>query len=162
MESLLDDPRLWVALAFVVFTLLSYKKVAGFMTRSLDERSAKIKSELDEARRLREEAESVLAQYKQRQAEYAKEAESLLEQACEDAEVLRTHAEHEMKSALDTRMKQALERISQEEEKAIADVRNHVVDIALSAARRIIAEHVGMSQDELIRLTLDDIERKIH
>lgn len=162
MEALLDDPRLWVALALAVFVLLSYKKIAGFMTRSLDDRSAKIKSELDEARRLREEAESVLAQYKQRQAEYAKEAESLLQQAREGADALRAHAEREMQAALATRMKQALERISQEEEKAIADVRNHVVDIALSAARRIIADHVSMSQDEVIKIALDDIERKIH
>jgi F-type H+-transporting ATPase subunit b len=160
---MLADPRFWVAVAFFIFIGLSYKKAAAFVTRKLDERSAKIKSELDEARRLREEAQAVLDQYRSKQSEYLKEAEALLDGARRDADVLRAQAEKDLQAAMDSRMKQAMDRIAQEEGKAVADVRNHVVDIALAAARALIVDHVStLSQDELVRLALTDIERKIH
>jgi F-type H+-transporting ATPase subunit b len=160
---MLEDPRLWVATAFVLFILLSYKKIGGAIARALDQRAAKIKSELDEAHRLREEASQLLEQYKRKQAEYLKEAEALLKNAQRDADALRAHAEQELKFALEARTKHAMDRIAQEEDKAITDVRNHIVDISLASARAIIAEHMAtMSQDELVKLALSDIERKVH
>jgi len=159
----LDDPRFWVTVAFFTFIGLSYKKIAALACRALDDRSARIKSELDEARRLRTEAEQVLEQYKQKQMEYLQEAESMLANARKDADAMRAFTETELKGALEIRMKQALDRIAQEESNAVADVRNHVVDIALAAARALIVDHVStLSQDELIKLAMSDIERKIH
>jgi len=161
---MLENPVFWVAVSFVGFLCIAvYLKLPHKFITALDNRSAKIKQELDQARSLREEAERILASYKQKQSEYLKEAESMLAKAREDAEQLRAGAEKELKTTLDTRMKAALERISQEEEKAISDVRNHVVDIALAAARAIIIDHAGStSQDELLKLALADIERKVH
>lgn len=160
---MLEDPRFWVAISFFVFIVLTYKKIAAFALRALDERSARIKHELDEARRLREEAQAVLAQYKQKQSEYLKEAETILDNARRDADLMRGYSENELKASIDARMKQAMDRIAQEEAHAIADVRNHVVDIALSAARELIVDHVStLPQDELVKLALSDIERKIH
>ena len=160
---MLEDPRFWVAVSFFAFVMLAYKKVASFAVRALDERSAKIKQELDEARRLREQAEQVLAQYKLKQSEYLQEAEQILANARRDADLMRSHTEEELKGILETRMKHALDRIAQEESHAIADVRNHVVDIALAAARTLIVDQVStMSQEDLVKLALTDIERKIH
>src|SRR5688500_11614162 len=73
VASLFSDPTFAVAAAFLLFMLLAYKKMATFTCNALDNRSARIKTELDEARRLREEAAEVLAQYKRKQAEYLKE-----------------------------------------------------------------------------------------
>lgn len=162
-ESILADPKIWVSAAFIVFVLLAYKKLTAFAAGALDKRSERIKFELDEARRLREEAEAVLADYKQKQDEYLKEAETLLENARRDADTMREYAHAELKASLESRMKQAIERIAQEEATAVSDVRDHVVDIALAAARNIISDQVGsMSQEELIKLALTDIERKVH
>lgn len=161
--GMLSDPKIWVAFSFLLFVALTYKKIAGFIIRALDARSAQIKAELDQAKTLREEAENVLAQYKQKQAEYLKEAEGIMLKAREDANLFRSNAERELQSVLDTRMKHAIEKIALEENKAIQDVRNHVVDIALAAARAMIVEHVAtMSQEELVKLALADLERKIH
>jgi F-type H+-transporting ATPase subunit b len=163
MMEILQTPTFWVAVAFTIMVLLSYKKIGRALVGALDDRSAKIKAELDHARRLREEAEMVLADYKKKQAEYMKEAEGMLTKAREDANALTSMAEKDLKAALDARMKQALEKIAQEEDKAIQDVRNHVVDIALAAARAIIIDHVStLSQDELVKLAMIDIERKLH
>jgi F-type H+-transporting ATPase subunit b len=163
MLELLEDPRAWTAIAFVVFVILAYKKVSTLLTNALDARTAKIKAELEEASRLRQEAEAILAQYTQKQSQYMLDVESILTDARRDAEALTQHAHHELTVTLDTRMKNALQRIAQEESKAIADVRNHVVAIALAAAREVIADHKSaVSEDELLQLALGDIERKIH
>ncbi len=160
---MLQDPQFWVCVAFIAFVALVYKKAFLFSTKALDSRSAKIKEELDQARTLREEAETVLADYKRKQAEYLKEAEEMIARARDDANTFRAQAEKQLKSDMEIRTKQAIDKIAREENQAIQDVRNHVVDIALSAARAVIIDHVGnLSQDELVKLAIADIERKIH
>lgn len=159
----LNNPKFWVFTSFILFALLSYKKLSALITRHLDDRSNKIQQELEQARQLRIEAETVLAQYKLKQSEYLHEAGKMLQKAREDSNQIVATAESEMKASLEARMKQAIEKIDQEEKKAIHDVRNHIVDIALAAARAIIVDHVGsLPQDELIKLALADMERKIH
>ncbi|MFW0777110.1 MAG: hypothetical protein ACN2B6_05260 [Rickettsiales bacterium] len=160
--DILHQPTFWVAAAFVIFVAAAYKKISALLIGALDGRTQKIKEELDQAQNLRQEAEQVLAEYKQKQAEYVKEAESMLVKARENADTFNQNAEKELKAVLDARMKIAVERIEMEEERAIEDVRNHVVDIALAAARAIIVDHAGASQDEMVKLALADIERKIH
>lgn len=161
--TMLQNPAFWVAVAFAALVALGYKKIARLVTGALDERSAKIKAELDRARQLREEAEQVLAEYKRKQAEYLGEAESMLAKARQDADALTAQAGRDLKAALDLRTKQALEKIALEEAKAVQEVRDHVVDIALAAARNIIVEQVSaLPQDELVKLAMTDIERKIH
>jgi len=159
----LADPKVWVAAAFLIFVALSYKKVASLLLRALDDRSARIEAEIREATRLREEAEQVLASYQQKQRECLKEAQAILSRAHDDAGQMRAQAERDLKAALDARMQMAMDKIVQEEAKAIQDVQNHVVDISIAAARSILMEHLGkVSQDDLLKLAVADIERKIH
>jgi F-type H+-transporting ATPase subunit b len=162
-EGYFADPVTWIALAFVLLIAGLYKKVGKLLANVLDERSAKIGQELATARALREEAEAVLALYKQKQAEYTKEAESILRKAREDADISVAHADKELKAKLDERTQNALEKIAQEEARAISDVRSHVVDISMAAARAIILQHVESApQQELLKLALSDIDHKIH
>lgn len=163
MQDMLSDPKFWVAVSFLLMVGLGYKKIFALIARGLDERSVKIKAELEHARALREQSEAVLADYKRKQAEYLKEAETMLVKAREDAAMISRQAEKDLKEALDARMKQAMDKISREEAQAIQEVRNHVVDIALASARAVIVNHMGkLTQEELIKLALVDIERKIH
>lgn len=158
-----SDPSSWVVLAFILLVGGLYKKVSRMLAVALDERSAKIAAELEQARALRAEAEEVLAVYKKKQAEYTKEAAEILKKAREDADVMAAHADKELKAALDARMQHAMEKIAQEESRAIADVRAHVVDISLAAARAMVLENASkMSQSDMVKLALADIERKIH
>jgi F-type H+-transporting ATPase subunit b len=162
-EAFYMSPTFWVAVAFVLCVALGYKKISALLLAALDSRSAKIRAELDRAHCLREEAEAVLAEYKQKQTDYLREAEAMLAKAREDTAALRKAAERELQQTLQARMQQAVEKIAREEELAIRDVRNHVVDIALASARATIVNHIGkLPQEELIRLALSDIERKIH
>ncbi len=158
-----SEPKFWVSAAFVLLVALSFKKISALLLSVLDNRTAKIKAELDAAKQIRAEAEEALALYKQKQLEFAKESENILAKARADAETNNAQAQTELKSALDARLKHALEKIAQEEANAIAEVRNHIVDIALSTARAIIAEQMtNLPQEELIKLAISDIEHKIH
>lgn len=159
----MSEPKFWVSLAFVLLVVLSYKKVAKLLAGFLDGYAEKIKSELDTASRLRVEAEDTLKIYKRKQLEFSKEAEAILNKARADAEANNARAQAELKITIDARLKQALEKIEQEEVAAINDVRNRIVDITLAAVHSVIVEQsVSNSQDDLIKLTISDIERKIH
>lgn len=158
-----SEPKFWVALAFVLFVFLTAKKITALLLSFLDKRSAEIKKELETARNLRIEAEETLALYRQKQAEFSKEAENILAKARSDSEASSVHAQAELKIALDARLKQATDKIAQEEAAAITDVRNRIVNLALETARTVIASQAGkISQNEFIKIAISDIERKIH
>ena len=158
------DPHFWVSLSFGIFVLLTWRPVARVITKTLDTRSAQIAQELAEARRLREEAQATLQLFLKKQAESLKETEEMLARAKLDAARMAEQAEAELKSALDKRMKLASDRIAQAETKALQDVQNHVVDIAIAAARTLIQEHLGRSGGkELIKQqAASELERKLH
>lgn len=162
-ESMLQDPRFWVAVAFVLFIAVFGKKLWKVLAQGLDGRSARIRSELDEAKRLREEAQAVLDAYRTKHAESLKEAEAILTQARKDANRLVEQANAELKRLLDARTRMAEDKIAQAEKQAVNDVRDHVVDITIAAAKAIIMENIQqMPGDDLIRKAIADIERKVH
>src|SRR5437868_12911086 len=118
MQEFLEAPTTWVALSFILFLALLSKPIARAIGRALDERSARIGKELEEAMRLKQEAEKVLAQYHQRQRECMQEAELILKQTREDAARMREEAEIALKIALKRRTDTAIEKIAQAETKA--------------------------------------------
>ena len=157
------DEKFWLAVSFVIFVALVWKPIARFVLKALDDRSEAIRNELEEAVRLREEAQAVLAAYQKKQRESLKEAEEILRKTKEEAQHLQSKAEANLKKSLDDRMKLAVEKIAQAEAKALEDVQHNMVDMAISAARLIIQEQVGKtSGQEQIRAAMADIERKIH
>ncbi len=164
IDTLIYDPTFWVALAFVGFVLLVRKPVGHKIAEALDKRSAKIKTELEEAVRLREEAQAVLLAYQKKQRECLQEAEEILRRTEEDAKRMAEQAEAELRTSLEKRKNLAVEKILQAEKQALQDVQNHAVDIAVAAARTIIARQMasGESSAEIIEFATDEIERKLH
>ena len=163
MTEIMENPVFWVVVSFATFVALAvYKKLPSALLAALDSRTAKIKAELDAAMALRTEAEGVLASYKEKQAHYLQEAESMLAKATADAGILRAQAEKDMTATLDGRMKAAMERIAAEEEKAIVAVRARVVEMALANARTLIKDSAANSNSsDFINTALADIEQKI-
>ena len=162
--EIIHNPTFWVSVSFIGFMLIALKLgLHTKLTSGLDSRADKIKSELDAARALREEAESVLADYKAKQAAHMKEAEQMLTTAKAEAEALRAAAEKEMVATLDGRMKSAMDRIEQQEQRAINEVRDHVVDITIAAAKDMIGDHFeNLSSEEMVQNVIADLERKVH
>jgi len=139
MAHLFADPEFWVLLAMVVFVAGVWKPARKLIIGGLDSRATRIREELDAARNLREEAQRMLADYRQREREAVAEAEEILAHARAEAERIAALSARELEETLQRRRRLAEERIAQEEVKALAEIRAVTVDVAISAARQVIA-----------------------
>lgn len=137
--ELLRDPEFWVAVAAVIFIAVAWKPARRVLIGSLDERAARIRGELDEARRLRDEAEQLLAQYRRQQQEAEAEARAIIARAEEEALRIAAQAARDLDQALARRQGLAEERIAQAEAKVLDEIRTVAVDVAVGAAREVIA-----------------------
>jgi len=144
--ELFADPEFWVLIAAVIFVAAVWKPARKAVLGSLDERGARIRAELDEAQKLREEAEQLLAQYQQREREAAAEAEAIVAHAREEAERVAAQSVRDLDDALVRRQRLAEERIAQAEQKALDEIRAVAVDVAIGAAREVIAAQIDEQQ----------------
>ncbi len=140
--ELFADPEFWVLIAAVIFVAAVWKPARKAVLGSLDERGARIRAELDEAQKLREEAEQLLAQYQQREREAAAEAEAIVAHAREEAERIAAQSARDLDEALVRRQRLAEERIAQAEAKALDEIRAVAVDVAIGAAREVIVAQI--------------------
>jgi F-type H+-transporting ATPase subunit b len=163
MAEFLESPETWFAAAFLIFVAFMLWKAVKPMLASLDARAARIKAELDEAQRLRDEAQHLLAEYKRKQRDAIREAEEQLRTAEEEAARQRERAEAELAASLKRREQQALDRIRQAESEALAEVRTLAVDLAVSATRNLVAESLDAKKAEtLIDAAIKDLPQKMH
>lgn len=133
-----QSPEFWVAVSLVIFVgLAAWKGLRPFLD-SLDQRSEKIRNELDEARSLREEAQALLADYKRKQRDALADAEQIVDHARQEAERLAKKAEVDLKEQLARREQQALDKIAQAEQQALREVRDQAVDLAIAATAKLI------------------------
>ena len=159
-----NNPLFWVLVAFLAFlALLVYYRVPAVVTKALDARADGIRKELDEARRLREEAQSLLSDYQRKAREAEKEAESIIEQAKREAEALATDARKTLVESLERRSKIAEEKIARAEAQALSEVRSTAVDTALAAAHEILKSRAGGSTGaSLVSQSIDDLSGKLN
>lgn len=157
------DPTFWVAVSFVIFVGLTFKPIKNALTGGLDARTDKIRQELEEAARLREEAQKMLADYKRKQSEMSREAEELLEHAKVEAARLREQAEEDLRTAMKRREQAAVERIAQAETKALEEVRNQAVEIAIAATGKILRDSIDDTKAAaLVQQSIAELKQKIH
>ena len=153
----------WVALAFVIFAGAVYRPVGRIISAALDARGAKIREELDEAVRLREEAQALLAQYERQQSEAAAEAERILAHAGDEAARQAEKAAEALEAVLERRKQQALDRIARAEEEALAEVRGAAVDIAVGATRKLLADRLDAKRRAaLIDEAIAELDKQLH
>jgi F-type H+-transporting ATPase subunit b len=138
----IHDAEFWVLVAAVIFVIAVFKPGSRALTGGLDARAARIRGELDEARRLREEAERLVADYKARQQAAAAEAEAIVAHARAEAERIAAQSARDLELALERRQRMAEDRIAQAEAKALGEVRAVAIDIAVAAAREVIAAEI--------------------
>jgi len=132
------DPAFWVGLAFLLAVAVVFRPAAKAITETLDARAGKIRVQIEEARKLREDAQALLAEYQRKQRDAMSEAEKIITQARQDAARLKVEAERDLENTIARRQQQALDRIAQAEAQAVSDVRNTAVDVALAAAEKLI------------------------
>lgn len=144
------DPAFWVGLAFVLAVGFIFRPVAKAIATTLDDRAAKIRVQIEEARKLREDAQALLAEYQRKQRDAMAEAEKIIANARAEAARLKVDAEKDLEHAIERRKQQALDRIAQTEAQAIAQVRNTAVDVALAAAEKLIKSSLDAGKQQAL------------
>ena len=161
---LLAEPEFWVAVGFVIFVgILVYVGVPKMLTSALDDRGRRVQAELDEARRLKEEAQKLLGEYKAKQREADAEAAAIIEGAKSEAERIAAESKTKMEEFVARRTKLAETKIAQAEAQAVADVRAAAAEAAVSAAEKILTESVkGQVADDLLSRGIGDVKSKLN
>lgn len=137
--SILSTPEFWVAASFVGFIgLILYFKVPDMVAKALDKRAEAIRHELDEARRLREEAQAILSEYQRKQRDADKEAESIISLAKTEAKALAKESREALAESIERRTRIAEAKIARAEEQAMSEVRAVAVETAIAAAEKLI------------------------
>lgn len=160
----LANTNMVVTLAFLLFvTFLGYMGVHRLLGDQLDKRADGIKSELDEARQLREEAQTVLASYERKQKEVAEQAERIVAHAKEEAANAAVAAKEELKASIARRLAAAEDQIASAQAAAVKEVRDSAVQVAVGAARDLIVKQMTATDgNKLIDEAIKDVEAKLH
>lgn len=158
------DATFWALVGLILFlALLGYMGVHKTMAKALDDRSDKIRDELDEARRLREEAQELLAEYQRKRKEAEQEASDIVAAAKREAIALEKDAEEKTTEFVARRTALAEQKISQAQSQAVAEVRASAVDIAVAAAGKIIDSKVtGATADKLIKDSIAEVKSRLN
>jgi F-type H+-transporting ATPase subunit b len=146
-ESLFADPRNWVLIAFILFFVIFGRKLWSALAAMLDGRGAKVRAELDEAARLRQEAEAMLRDAEARRAEALRDAQALVAGARTEAERVAAAAAADAEAAARRREQMAMDRIAAAEKAAVDEVRLTAAEVATVAARQVIAEGLSAEAD---------------
>jgi len=160
----LKETENWVAIAFLCFIgLLIYLGAHRKIFDAIDGRQARIKAELDDARRLREEAQALLADFERKGREAEKEAEAIIAGAKVEAERLAAEAKTRMEDFVTRRTKMAEDKIVQAEAQAMADVRAAATDAAVAAAEKILSTAAkGKVAEDLLARGIADVRQKLN
>ncbi|MES1154960.1 MAG: ATP F0F1 synthase subunit B [Pseudorhodoplanes sp.] len=161
---ILMEAETWVAVAFVIFLgILAYVGVHRTILDALDKRSTRIKSELDEARQLWNDAKALLAEYQNKKGEAEREAQAIIAGAKADAERLAAEADVKLQDFITRRTKMAENKIAQAEAQAVADVRAAAAEAAVAAAERVLAKAAtGKVAETLVTQGIADVQKKLN
>ena len=154
----------WVAVAFFIFVgIMIYMKVPGMVTKALDDRADAIRKDLDAARKLREEAQDLLADYQAKQRQAETEAQQIIEDARREAEAMKAEGDKALQESLTRRTRIAEEKIARAEAQAVAEVRAIAVEAATAAAERIVKDKVATGLGStIVDQSIRDLRGKLY
>ncbi|WP_395447743.1 F0F1 ATP synthase subunit B [Aminobacter sp. UC22_36] len=158
------DATFWATIALVIFVgVVLYLKVPGMLSKSLDERADRIRAELEDARKLREEAQQLLAEYQRKRKEAEKEAADIVEVAKREAALLAEEAHKKTEEYVARRTALAEQKIGQAEREAVNEVRANAVDLAVEAARQIFAGKADAKTNaDLFKGSVQELKAKLN
>jgi len=164
MPAIFDNPEFWVLIAFLIFAgMLVSMKVPATVGKALDDRAAGIRKDLDDAARLRKEAERLLADYQRKAREAEAEAKSIIEAAKREAENLAAETKKALAESIERRTKLAEDKIARAEAQAVSEVRATAVDVAVSAAETLLkARLTGAAATGLVEQSIRDLKGKLN
>jgi F-type H+-transporting ATPase subunit b len=161
--DLLRDPEFWILIAFVAAIGILVRQFWGQIAAALDARAVSIRQQLEDARKLRQDAEAMLADYQRKQRDALAEAQEIVVHAEAEAKRVAKQAELDLEAAIKRREQQAQDKIAQAEAKALAEVRGVAVDVAIEAIRVLLAETLDATRGAvLIDQAIEELPQRLH
>ncbi|MBI5164616.1 MAG: F0F1 ATP synthase subunit B [Magnetospirillum sp.] len=158
-----ENPAFWVGLSFVMVVAFAFRPVSRALGAALDARAFQIRARIDDAVKLREDAQETLGSYQRKQRDAMKEAEAIIAHAKAEAERLAIQAAKDLEESVKRREQMAMDRIATAEAQALRDVRNVAVDVAIAAARQVLAETITADQAaKMVDGAITDLSGKLH
>lgn len=157
------DATFWAFIALLIFFgIIVYFKIPGMIAKVLDDRIAKIEADIEEARRLREDAQALLAEYERKRKAAEGEAEEIVAAAREEAERMTAEAEAALEEMVSRRTKAVEDKIAQAEAQAVAEVQARSADVAIEAARLLLADQVKENGAALVDQSIKDVANQLN
>lgn len=157
------DPEFLVAVAFILLIALVFKRGMVLITTALDDRANTISKRIEEATKLHEEAQDLLASYERKQRQAEKDAGDIMERARAEAGLLAEKAAKDLEESLGRQERMATERIAQAEAQAIKDVRDSAIDLAVEATRRLLEDKIPEDKaNDMIEDAIKELPDKLH
>ncbi|MEM8795147.1 MAG: F0F1 ATP synthase subunit B [Pseudomonadota bacterium] len=157
------DATFWTLMGLIAFfALLAYLGVPAMITKALDDRSDKIRNELDEARKLREEAQTLLAEYQRKRRDAEAEAEEIVESAKREAKALALDAKTKLDEYVTRRTKMVEQKISQAEVQALQDVKAIAAERAIAASEKVLIDKLSDGGAALIKSSISEVKEKLN
>ena len=155
---------IWALVALIIFLgIVLYLKVPGMIGKSLDDRADKIRGELEEARKLREEAQQLLAEYQRKRKEAEKEASEMVAAAKHEADIIVADAKQKTEDYVARRTTLAEQKIAQAEREAVNEVRTDAVEIAVAAAGKILEDKIDTkAAASLFKSSLAEVKSRLN
>jgi len=156
------DPHAWVLLSTIVFAVIAYIKGKKPLLDMLDGRTKRIKHDLEEAARLKNEAQALLADYQKKHKDAVTTAQKIIDNAQESAALLQKSAEEKLVESLKRREIQLLERISRAEAAAVQELRHQAADIAATAAHQLLTEAMEKRGAKLVDAAIEELPARLN
>ena len=161
---MLEDSTFWALIGLIIFFVIIFAVGAPRLaTRKLDERTERIRNELEEARKSREEAQALLAEYQRKRREAEAEAENIVEEARREAKRMSDEANAKLNEMIERRTKSAEDKIALAEAQATSEIRGHASDLAVQAASHILSERLsGDASQQMIDEGIATVRERLH
>lgn len=160
--SLLADAHTWVLFSAILFAVVAWKKGKAPLLSMLDNRTVRIKAELEEAVRLKKEAEALLAEYRQKQQDAIQTAQKIIDTAKESAALIGKEAERKLEENVRRRETLLMERIARAEASAVQEIRHQAADIATATAEKLLTEALSKRGAKLIEDAIGDLPKRLN
>lgn len=153
----------WVGLSFILFVAAIFKPASKFILGALDGRTLRIQTELDEALRLKEEAQSLLSNYERNQKEMSAQASEIISHAEKEAARITEESTKALEDSLNKRVELSMQKIAAYEANVMQEIRNNAIDIAISTVRSIVMENMqGDVAEKLVSEAVADMDKKLN
>lgn len=158
-----ENELFWIGISFIIFVALAFKPVSSIISNLLDKRANDVKFQLEQATKLKQEAENLLAEYKLQQENIADEAKKTIQNAEQESIRITKEAEENLDILVAEKVEQSLKKISNFEQSILIEIKANAVDIIVSTIRELVEDHVSEDvADELVQIAIDDISKSIH